>query len=158
MFGFRVHQSARQQNNVAALTASALRSSNGRRGNVDSFTSQRVVKATEEGVGAAVGDVKDRTGTEVEVKKKSGGVEDGQAQQQGDRSKSSDTTSKGEKKKGSNGDGAVKEDKAEVGEGNTSKRKGKEGDNSAVSNNENGGSSKSRSSKRQKRQAGSEVT
>lgn len=95
---------------------------------------------------------KDRTGTEVEVERKAEGDHEGQTG--GDKSKSAS-------KKGVNGDGGVKDEKLggnDEGNGIMSKRKGKDGDNSAVSNNENGGSSKSRSSKRQKRQAGSEVT
>ena len=168
VFGFRVHQSVRQQNNsnVAALTASALRSNNGRRsgGVVDSFTSQRVVNvaksnAVEEG---GEDDAKDRTGTEVEIKSKKKCSDVGDAEGKGDdKSKSGESASKGAKKgAAANGDGVAKEEKLgeNGGEGSTSKRKSKEGDNSAVSNNENGGSTKSRSSKRQKRQAGSEVT
>jgi hypothetical protein len=175
VFGFRVHQSgtrAQGNANAAALAAQALRSSNGRRGAVDTFTSQRVVSKSgggEEGEAAVVQDAKDRTGTEVKVeiktRKKSVEDGDGEAAQGGDRSKTSnDASSKSNSKKGvtANGDGVVKDEKADGGEGgsnNNSKRKGKEGDNSAVSNNENGGSSKSRSSKRQKRQSGgSEVT
>jgi hypothetical protein len=176
VFGFRVHQSgtrAQGNANAAALAAQALRSSNGRRGAVDTFTSQRVVSKSgggEEGEAAVVQDAKDRTGTEVkvEIKARKKSVEedgDGEAAQGGDRSKTSnDASSKSNSKKGvtANEDGVVKDEKADGGEGgsnNNSKRKGKEGDNSAVSNNENGGSSKSRSSKRQKRQSGgSEVT
>ena len=151
----------RQQNssNVAALTAAALRSNNGRRGVVDMFN---VSKSNAVVVEEGGNDAKDRTGTEVEIKakKKSSDVGDAEGNKGEDKSKSGESASKSAKKGAAAGNGAAKEEKAgeNGGEGSSPKRKTKEGDNSAVSNNENGGSSKGRSSKRQKRQAGSEVT
>eukprot|EP00804_Cyclotella_cryptica_P027459 CCRYP_008869-RB/>CCRYP_008869-RB protein AED:0.04 eAED:0.04 QI:471/1/1/1/1/1/2/313/401 len=176
VFGFRVHQSVRQQHAstaAAALTASALsRSNNARRGGtVDSFTSQRVLNVTT--ANTAAENISLLTDTPVqepvsrgekESEMKAEKIASNVAEAGGDKSKASNGTppKAGLKKAASaNGDASVqgKEEKMggnDPGDGNQSKRKGKEGDNSAVSN-ENG-SSKSRASKRQKRQAGSEVT
>ena len=80
-------------------------------------------------------------------------IRNGNNKQGDDKSKSRDAASKSSSPKKANGDGITKEEKTggnETGEGNAPKRKSKEGD-SAMSNNDIGGSSKSRSSKRQKR-------
>ena len=176
VFGFRVHKSnskIQQQpsNTNASLSAGAgnnVRSTNGStRGVGGSFTSQKVdVTMSNHAEGeadAVVNDVKDCTGAEIEIttqKKMADAADDAGGNKQGeDKSKSSDAASKNSPKK-ANGDTVMKEEKTggnEAGEGNTPKRKAKEGD-SAVSNNDIGGSSKSRSSKRQKRQVGTEVT
>ena len=87
-------------------------------------------------------------------------IRNGNNKQGDDKSKSRDAASKSSSPKKANGDAVTKEEKMggnEAGEGNAPKRKSKEGD-SAMSNNDIGGSSKSRSSKRQKRQVGTEVT
>lgn len=182
VFGFRVHQSVRQQHASGAgvaLTASALsRSNSARRGGaVDSFTSQHVLNVSTANPAAEnnalptdtpVQEPATRGDKEAELKtEKNPSVlaEANPSATEGDKSKASNgTPTKTVSKKASsvNGDASAqgKEEKMvgnDPGDGSQLKRKGKEGDNSAVSNNENG-SSKSRASKRQKRQAGSEVT
>jgi len=183
VFGFRVHQSnskmMQQTGNATNASLAVGAGSNVRpatngstRGVGGSFTSQKVDVAKSnnnaegEGDTAAVNDGKDcNTGAEiVEIKtqtKMADGANSGGNNKQGDdKSKSSDAASKSSSPKKANGDGITKEEKTggnETGEGNAPKRKSKEGD-SAMSNNDIGGSSKSRSSKRQKRQVGTEVT
>lgn len=182
VFGFRVHQSVRQQHASGAgvaLTASALsRSNSARRGGAaDSFTSMHLMNVTTANPDAEfnslltdtpVQEPAARGDKEAEIKAEknlSNVAEANLSATGGDKSKASNgTPTKTASKKASsvNGDASAqgKEERIggnDPGDCNQWKRKGKEGDNSAVSNNENG-SSKSRASKRQKRQAGSDVT
>ena len=189
VFGFRVHKISRQQNitggGSAAAYSAAAPSHNGRSGRASAgFSSQRVVNMTSTPAGPAGGDP--RTGTpiqearagkdaaqEVKADKPTLAAADAgnvAAQQAGDKSKVSNAStpkSAGKKSGGANDDGAADVDgakekaNADGGDGNSNsskKRNKSDGGKNSGSSNENG-TSKNRSTKRQKRPYnGAEVT